>query len=131
MAAHLWAMAAVAMAVIIIDYDGCGKKKSMISKKNYPNDDGAKIDGGRRHTSLGKGMIGKQQRLGGEGGNDNNRVFPPAIEWLGKNIKNNTISHLNRGGGHGRLLVSRLTGAGSAQNKAIRVEQQAQGEEGT
>ncbi len=52
----------------------------------------------------------------GRGGDDNNRVFPPAIEWLGKSIKNNTISHLNRGGGHGHLLVPRLTSAGSARN---------------
>jgi hypothetical protein len=47
---------------------GVANKQSIISKENYPNDDGAKIDGGRRHTSLGKGMIGKQQRQGERGG---------------------------------------------------------------
>jgi hypothetical protein len=48
-------MAVVVMAVIIVDCSGCGKKtKTTISQENYPNNDGAKIDGGRRHALLAK-----------------------------------------------------------------------------
>jgi hypothetical protein len=36
-------------------------QKTTTSKENYPSNDDAKIDGGRRHALLGKGMIGKQQ----------------------------------------------------------------------
>ncbi len=36
------------------------QKTITISRGNYPDDDGAEINGGRRHTLLAKDMIGKQ-----------------------------------------------------------------------
>ena len=66
---------------------GVANKQSIISKENYPNDDGAKIDGGRRHTSLAKDMFGKQPRKGEGRGGSNISVFPPAIEGLEKNTQ--------------------------------------------
>jgi hypothetical protein len=101
-----------------------GAKKYTISQGNYPSDDGAKINGCRRHTSLAKDMIGKQPRQGEGRGGSNISVFPPAIEGLEKNTqKKTTIRHQNGGGGHNHLLVSRLMGVCSAQNEAMRVEQ--------
>jgi hypothetical protein len=50
------------------------------SQGNYPDDDGAKINGGRCHTSSAKGMFSKQQSQGWWGGGNNLSVFPPAIK---------------------------------------------------
>jgi hypothetical protein len=55
------------------------KKTTTISQENYPNDDGAKIDGGRCNALPAEYMIGKQRRQG-EGGDNNNSVFPPATK---------------------------------------------------